>query len=536
MKRNVLKSAAAAVALLLAGSPSLEAQQNFVFNTGSPIVNSAAFGGQIGHQQAGAFGSFGAGDRWIGIGNPTFMGGPLPVYGMRIQDAGEIGTLSLNQVSGAKDLDLQWGPNESARFNLNFIQDPNNPSAVTNVITALSSGRVSMGTAPKSATLTLDAKNNTYALDARTFAGIGRAAYFQGQYLAINAEVKGITNSIITSRYSVYTNTSTTSGSTNYGVYGQGRDASFANYGVRGFASNSIFGGPSITGTAYGVYGSVSGGGTKFAGYFAGNVTVTGTFNNSSDRRLKDNIANEENAIDRIMQLRPTTYEYKKDEKYREMYLAEGLQHGFIAQEVEEVFPEMVGLGVQILGEEQYSDPDAVVENGEKPVEKFEYKTVNYMAMIPVLTKGMQEQQNEIELQAGQLAEKDAEIAELRAENTALNDRLIALEDRFASLEGRTTSKADAPTALDAANVLYQNTPNPFSSQTIIRYELTEGTRNAEILVFDMNGRQLRSFNNLKAGDNSLTIEGSELEAGMYFYSLIVNGAEVATKRMILTK
>ncbi len=520
MKKNVLKTAAAAVALLLAGSPTLEAQ-NLVFDTGNPIVNSAAFGGQIGHQQAGAFGGFGGADRWIGIGNPT----GVPVYGMRIQDAGDIGTFSLNTAtSGAKDLDIQWGPDEESRFNLNFIRDPFNPTAINPVMTALSDGRVSMGTtAPNSSTLTLRDNGYTYALNAQTTGGTTRGAYISGQYMGIDARVQGVTNSFIGQRYGLYSSCITTNGSTNYGVYTRGQNGTFANYGVRALAQN-----PSSGGTAYAVYGSASVFGTTFAGYFAGNVTVTGTFNNSSDRRLKDNIANEENAIDRIMQLRPTTYEYKKDEKFQEMYLAEGLQHGFIAQEVEEVFPEMVGTGVHILGEEQYADPDAVVENGEKPLEKFEYKTVNYMAMIPILTKGVQEQQAEIELQADQIAEKDSRIAQLEAEMAEMRAQLNQVVAN--------SSKAGAATELDAANVLYQNTPNPFSNQTIIRYELTDGNQNAEILVFDMNGRQLRSFNNLKAGDNSITIEGSELEAGMYFYSLIVDGAEVATKRMILTK
>ncbi|MBP1645554.1 MAG: hypothetical protein H6Q16_1823, partial [Bacteroidetes bacterium] len=34
----------------------------------------------------------------------------------------------------------------------------------------------------------------------------------------------------------------------------------------------------------------------------------------------------------------------------------------------------------------------------------------------------------------------------------------------------------------------------------------------------------------------SVVINGSSLNAGMYIYSLIVNGQEAETKRMILTK
>ena len=42
-------------------------------------------------------------------------------------------------------------------------------------------------------------------------------------------------------------------------------------------------------------------------------------------------------------------------------------------------------------------------------------------------------------------------------------------------------------------------------------------------------------FSELDA-NGKLTLNGSELEAGMYLYSLIVNGEEVSTKRMILTR
>lgn len=44
--------------------------------------------------------------------------------------------------------------------------------------------------------------------------------------------------------------------------------------------------------------------------------------------------------------------------------------------------------------------------------------------------------------------------------------------------------------------------------------------------------KQLRA----DAGIGYITIEASEFEAGMYLYSLVVNGKEVATKRMILSK
>jgi hypothetical protein len=55
------------------------------------------------------------------------------------------------------------------------------------------------------------------------------------------------------------------------------------------------------------------------------------------------------------------------------------------------------------------------------------------------------------------------------------------------------------------------------------------------IAVLDLNGKMLLQFNNLK-GASQVTINGNTLQAGMYLYSLVVNGQETITKKMILTK
>lgn len=59
------------------------------------------------------------------------------------------------------------------------------------------------------------------------------------------------------------------------------------------------------------------------------------------------------------------------------MVLANGKQYGLIAQEVEEVLPELVKS--MKIGDDQ------------------EFKSVNYNAHIPILIKAMKEQQEEIE-------------------------------------------------------------------------------------------------------------------------------------------
>ncbi|MDR3339504.1 MAG: T9SS type A sorting domain-containing protein [Candidatus Symbiothrix sp.] len=70
--------------------------------------------------------------------------------------------------------------------------------------------------------------------------------------------------------------------------------------------------------------------------------------------------------------------------------------------------------------------------------------------------------------------------------------------------------------------------------KTEIRYLLPAEVQSAEIYVFDMQGRQLKKLPANKSG--SIEIKGSDLQAGMYLYTLVVDGKQVDTKRMILTK
>lgn len=480
--------------------------QSFTYNFAGGFVDTNPFGGQIGHEQAGAFGGFGAADRWIGIGNPTFGGAPLPVYGMRIQDAGQAGIFSVNNNGGNRDLEIQWGPEANSDFRLNFITDPFN-NGFREIMVAQSDGDMGINKAVPAARLDVNLEVGASVRD-----GLGVEVNRVGGFgTFVRAEFVGAyhlgTGTTAGTQWGTYSRTSNGSAGTQYGV------ASFCN-GTGGTTHYGVYGNASGATNNYSIYGIGSGG--NFAGYFAGDVTVTGVFNNPSDRRLKNDIATQTEVMDQIMKLRPATYTYRKDGKFAEMQLASGEQHGFIAQEVEEVFPEMVNRSVHVFGTENM-DPVEIAKNGEPETEAFEYKTVNYTAFIPVLTKGLQEQQAEIEAQNEVIAAQAAEIAELKAAVASISNKGAASATEFGS------------------NVLYQNTPNPFSAQTSIRYQLAEGAQ-AELLVFDMNGRQLKAFSNLESGDNAVTLQGAELEAGMYFYSLIVNGEEVATKRMILTK
>jgi hypothetical protein len=100
--------------------------------------------------------------------------------------------------------------------------------------------------------------------------------------------------------------------------------------------------GQSNSGTA--VYGNCTNTSECIAGYFNGNIKVTGcaiidgvTYGTCfSDIRLKKNIQPLANSLNTIVKLRPVTYEWIDPKS------GEGTQTGFIAQDVEQVKPEWV--------------------------------------------------------------------------------------------------------------------------------------------------------------------------------------------------
>jgi hypothetical protein len=138
------------------------------------------------------------------------------------------------------------------------------------------------------------------------------------------------------------------------------------------------------SGTNYGVYGSASGGATNYAGYFLGNVTVTGTFSNPSDDDLKENIDSLADVLPALTMLRPIRFDFRKGAEYQDLNLPSGRQYGFSAQELESVFPELVRT-------ESHLSPEDL--EGNREASPLIYKSVNYLGLIPLLVEAIKEQQ-----------------------------------------------------------------------------------------------------------------------------------------------
>lgn len=111
-----------------------------------------------------------------------------------------------------------------------------------------------------------------------------------------------------------------------------------------------------------------------------GGALASGGMWTNSDSKLKLDVKPITNALGGIMNLNPSTYFFDtKNESFKYLNLPEELQFGLLAQEVKEIFPNLVRETVN-LDEEGKPRPEKI-------------HSMNYTALVPVLIKGIQEQQ-----------------------------------------------------------------------------------------------------------------------------------------------
>ena len=254
---------------------------------------------------------------------------------------------------------------------------------------------------------------------------------------------------------------------------------------------NGVIGEANNSSLAYGIWGKSTLG---YAGFFNGNLGYTGNLVKVSDQRLKENIKPLNNVLDKIMLLKPSSYNYKGE--YKKMNLPQGEQMGFIAQEMEKVFPQLV-------------KPIADKQTDNTKVS--EYKGVDYVGLIPLLTKAIQDQQEEIN--------------QLKQEVKALSG---------GAATGENASSAKAINISNAA--LSQNVPNPFSNTTSIPYNIPARFKSAQLIIADANGSVVKQVALGAAGKGTININAYNLSSGTYTYSLVVDGSAVESKKMMVAK
>lgn len=232
------------------------------------------------------------------------------------------------------------------------------------------------------------------------------------------------------------------------------------------------------------------------SGYFtnlqAQSLTCTGTFYNYSDIQLKKNIKPLNHSFDVFSRLNPISFNYldsfnTNNSKTLKFTNDSSLTLGFIAQEVQKLYPQLVAKDQQ--------------------TGLLRIKTLEF---IPILVKALQTQQSEIDALSELIKKTNSGLQKVKTNTTEID--------------------------LFDGTVLHQNYPNPFNSTTSISMYLPNSINNAAIYIYNMSGAQIKSYKITERGKTCITINSSEFEAGMYHYALIVDGKVIENKQMILTK
>ncbi len=222
----------------------------------------------------------------------------------------------------------------------------------------------------------------------------------------------------------------------------------------------------------------------------AGSITCIG-FTNNSDTTLKTNIQpiNSNFATQKVKGFKTISYEWinKLDTA---MY---NTQYGFSAQQVETILGDLVHTG----------------RDGKK--------SISYNGILSLVTKALQE-----------------EIKRNEHQDSIIN-QLLSVVNSCCNENAKATGSSTIDVELNDLDVivLNQNVPNPFAEQTTISYNIPKNTSAAQILFYDINGRQIKAVDITKKGKGQLNVFANDLSNGIYSYTLIVDGKIFETKKMI---
>ncbi len=294
-----------------------------------------------------------------------------------------------------------------------------------------------------------------------------------GDVVLVTSSGSGGISSTCTSSYNIPTSTGATGNLTCGQVFDNGATVSIG---------TPLTNANAVTYTLSGIP-PLAGGTVPFSGVVKldvnGIIRTTGIFA-TSDRKFKQDIKTIDNALNVIQNLEGRTYHWKK-EANKDLAFDDNTHSGFVAQEIEKVLPHLV----------------ATSENGDK--------AVNYQELTPYLVEAIKEQQNQI---------------------VALNNRIEDLLLKEVIDEHKIT---------DGKTYFSSNYPNPFETITKIDYFIDKNIKDAQVVVYDVNGSTISRYDLRERGISSnFTINKGNLVAGIYFYTLITDGTVIGTKKMIV--
>jgi hypothetical protein len=310
--------------------------------------------------------------------------------------------------------------------------------------------------------------------------------------------------------------------------------------------------------TAVGEGANVSGGGHLYSSAFGESSLITADYQvaigsnyilsiggyanwtNLSDGRVKKNIKQNVPGLGFINKLQPITYNLDLDAadqivqrpamKDRDGKIiqtsAQQLQarqtkqqivySGFVAQDVEKAAKEL---------NYDFSGVDAAKN-------QHDLYGLRYSDFVVPLVKAVQELSNENDSLKNQNIVQDKINVDLQKQIDELKAMIVSNATSSLNLPAKSGGQISNITQAS----LQQNIPNPFNQSGSIHFYIPQAVNNASIVVTDASGNTVKQFNNLSKGNGAITIAAGTLSSGTYFYTLVVDGKNIATKQMILTK
>lgn len=303
----------------------------------------------------------------------------------------------------------------------------------------------------------------------------------------------------------------------NIGVYGVGNEIgaedeggkTLVNIGVHGRAyCNSVLGGTQFNAGVYGQnIGCIVSDSTNpshpdgnYAGYFDGNVLITGWVSSMSDRRLKENVTTIENALERLSNVNVYSFNYKQDVG---LSLSNSLSYGVIADELEEEFPELVK-NVNVINHNDY--------NNYRNIET--YKSVNYKEMIPILLQAVKELNDKVDALDPERSSSSLKSLKDEIDNLNGNLKQVAVTSNL-----RTTSSLKAY-------------PNPSQSDVTIEIDQVN-CNDCWLLVTDLSGKIILQQQVHQSYEKIILSKG-KLGSGIYQCNLVENGSVTNSVKIAL--
>jgi uncharacterized Rossmann fold enzyme len=229
-----------------------------------------------------------------------------------------------------------------------------------------------------------------------------------------------------------------------------------------------------------------------------GDVGATG-YIWTSDKTLKTDIKEIQNPNSIILGLEGKTYKWN-DEYRNESGADGGTQYGFLAQDMEKVFP------------------SAVVKSASGRY------GVKYAAVIPVL----------VESQKALIKENE----ELKKEVNTMKERLYAIEKYLSDNGAKAIPTISNQIVLSSdKDVLFDATPNPTTGNASISYILSKQYNSAEIKFFAGEGKAVQTVKlDAKKGPGTINVSFGDLPSQIYLFSLIIDGQVFDTKKIQVAK